>query len=308
MSEGVRLDVRSIPPAQRHAQIFSAFAALDAEAKLTLISDHEPRPLHTQFEQRYGGRYRWEQRQLGDGQWEVQLSWADVPSESGPIEATLRRSSIFGELPQAALHELAYRSRRATIRRHHCVVEQGTHWPYIGVVESGIVRAMVLTETGREHALYDLFPGDVFGEIALLDQGETPVRHVALTAGTTVVLVPVDEVRSLLRTQAALLSSLWALAAQRFRVVLNNLSTLLSGSAMARVAHALLPYAQPASGLTDALPPLPSMTQGEIAASAGTVKEVVSRALAELEDAGALARVRGHVVKLDRDKLIAAME
>jgi DNA-binding GntR family transcriptional regulator len=47
------------------------------------------------------------------------------------------------------------------------------------------------------------------------------------------------------------------------------------------------------------------MTQIELAAAAGTVKEVVNRALAELEDSGAILRDGGHIVKLDRDKLVS---
>ena len=39
------LDVRDIPPAERHPRIHDAFADLESGDALTLINDHEPKPL-----------------------------------------------------------------------------------------------------------------------------------------------------------------------------------------------------------------------------------------------------------------------
>jgi hypothetical protein len=50
------------------------------------------------------------------------------------------------------------------------------------------------------------------------------------------------------------------------------------------------------------------MTQSQVAASAGTVKEVAARAIAELERLQALRRERGHIRYLDRTKLLQTME
>lgn len=43
------LDLREIPPPQRHPKIFEAFEALESGEALTLINDHEPRPLYHQM-------------------------------------------------------------------------------------------------------------------------------------------------------------------------------------------------------------------------------------------------------------------
>jgi len=48
MSEN-SLDLRDIPPAERHPKIFEAFDALESGDALTLINDHEPRPLFFQM-------------------------------------------------------------------------------------------------------------------------------------------------------------------------------------------------------------------------------------------------------------------
>lgn len=39
------LDLREVPPPERHPKIHNAFAALDSGETLQIINDHEPRPL-----------------------------------------------------------------------------------------------------------------------------------------------------------------------------------------------------------------------------------------------------------------------
>lgn len=40
------LDVREIPPVDRHTTIHERFAELDPGATLTIVNDHEPKPLY----------------------------------------------------------------------------------------------------------------------------------------------------------------------------------------------------------------------------------------------------------------------
>ena len=42
----LRLDVREIPPADRHRKIHAAFEALPPGETLTIVNDHEPKPLY----------------------------------------------------------------------------------------------------------------------------------------------------------------------------------------------------------------------------------------------------------------------
>jgi uncharacterized protein (DUF2249 family) len=39
------LDLRDVPPPERHPKIHNAFAELDSGEALELVNDHEPRPL-----------------------------------------------------------------------------------------------------------------------------------------------------------------------------------------------------------------------------------------------------------------------
>jgi uncharacterized protein (DUF2249 family) len=67
------LDVRSLSSWDRHARFFATFDALSDGTTLTIGTDHEPRPLRLEVEQRYPDIFVWDQRQVGIGRWEVSL-------------------------------------------------------------------------------------------------------------------------------------------------------------------------------------------------------------------------------------------
>lgn len=304
----VRLDVRTLAPPQRHPRIFALFDELAPEGTLVLISDHEPRPLRAEFEHKRPDAHRWTQRHMGDGRWEVRLRQAGAGPAHSPVSATLSRSLLRQHLDAESLDRLAYHARRVGLKRNQTIADQAIHWPYVGIVERGIVQATIATSTGREQTMFEILPNDVFGEIAMLDGGCTPLRYTAVTADTFVLLLPLEHLRSVIEHFPGVSTAFGMAAAQHFRSVVDHFAAHLSRSTTARVARALLPYAQPSGGMSEALEPLPSLTQNDVAMRAGTVKEVVSRALAELEAARALERRAGHIVLLDRAKLTAAAE
>lgn len=306
--DDVRLDVRTVPLPQRHPKIFAMFDALTPGRALVLTSDHEPRPLRAEFDRKRPGAYHWVQRALGDGRWEVRLSHIESDSTDSSVSQTLSKCPLFQDIDASALDFLAYNARRVPVKRNRIAAEQSVDWPYVGIVERGVVQATLATSIGREQTMYEILPNDIFGEVALLDGGHTPLRFNAVTSDTVVLLLPKECIRSLAERFPIIRDHLGMAAAQHFRVVLDHFAAHLSQSTTARVAQALLPYAPPETGMSDVLEPLPSLTQNEIAMRAGTVKEVVSRALAELEGMGALEREGGHIVRLNRVKLTAVAE
>jgi len=65
------LDVRDLPPAQRHEQIFAAYDDLEGGTGFVLVNDHDPKPLYYQFEAETGSEFRWEYRQKEPGEFRV---------------------------------------------------------------------------------------------------------------------------------------------------------------------------------------------------------------------------------------------
>lgn len=68
------LDVRVIPPPQKHPAIFTAFDALDAGDHFVLVNDHDPVPLRYQFEFTRSGQIGWEYLEQGPELWRVRIS------------------------------------------------------------------------------------------------------------------------------------------------------------------------------------------------------------------------------------------
>lgn len=73
MTIASRIDVRTVPPRERHPLIFSAFDGLQAGQALELVNDHDPRPLFYQFAERVPGQFDWAYLEQGPT-WRVSIT------------------------------------------------------------------------------------------------------------------------------------------------------------------------------------------------------------------------------------------
>ena len=67
------LDLRSMPPFERHEKIFHVWETLKHGETLKIINDHDPKPLRYQFEAEYKGKYEWEYKEEGPKDWVVSI-------------------------------------------------------------------------------------------------------------------------------------------------------------------------------------------------------------------------------------------
>ncbi len=65
------LDVRIIPPREKHPAIFKTFDALGAGEAFTLVNDHDPYPLRFQFDAERPGQFAWTYVERGPSVWRV---------------------------------------------------------------------------------------------------------------------------------------------------------------------------------------------------------------------------------------------
>ena len=70
------LDVRDLPPAQRHARIFALFEALPAGSAFVLVNDHDPKPLYYQLNFEHSGQLVWDYLEEGPEAWRVRIGKA----------------------------------------------------------------------------------------------------------------------------------------------------------------------------------------------------------------------------------------
>jgi len=65
VSQEIELDVRRLPPPQKHPAIFSTFAGLKSGEGMILINDHDPKPVYYQFSAERAGEFTWEYLEQG---------------------------------------------------------------------------------------------------------------------------------------------------------------------------------------------------------------------------------------------------
>lgn len=78
-----RIFVPTVPPPQRHALIFSTFDALPVGGSFEIVNDHDPMPLHLQFDRTRGGQFAWQTLESGPAQWQVRISRVRAGSAGG---------------------------------------------------------------------------------------------------------------------------------------------------------------------------------------------------------------------------------
>jgi CRP-like cAMP-binding protein/uncharacterized protein (DUF2249 family) len=299
-----RLDVRPLTSAQRYERVSAVFAQLGENGLLRIVVDHEPRALRMWLSEVHGGQYVWTQRNLGDNYWEATIE-KTVPlgAAATPNEVALHSSWLCNAIETGARKRLAAGAVLRRIAAGMTIAEQGTQWPYIGLVIRGSVMATVSTDAGRDYTLYQTSPFDVFGELQALDTGVTIARFEAGTPAAEILMLPRDLVLELADKDGQFAHRLATICAQRGRLVHELLYARIAKPTITRLAAAMLPYAIRSDGFEAALPPLPGMTQSQLAHAAGTVKDVIGRDLATLHAAGAIKLRSGRVAQINEARL-----
>ncbi|SDR25599.1 DUF2249 domain-containing protein [Natronobacterium texcoconense] len=83
------LDVRDLPPAQRHEKIFDSYADLTGGEGFVLVNDHDPKPLYHQFDAEAGPEFRWEYRKKEPGEFRVLIGKTETAAAaSEPTESS----------------------------------------------------------------------------------------------------------------------------------------------------------------------------------------------------------------------------
>lgn len=87
-----RLDLRDVPTWERPPHLLRAFQALAVNESMCFTTDHEPRPLVMRLEYLHPGEAAWVQRQVGNREWEIELTRIDRQDIGKSVLSYLRRS------------------------------------------------------------------------------------------------------------------------------------------------------------------------------------------------------------------------
>jgi CRP/FNR family transcriptional regulator, cyclic AMP receptor protein len=220
----------------------------------------------------------------------------------------LKSVPLFADLEEGELERFSQvavpRSFPAATRVFH----EGDSSDACYIVSEGSFRVTREHSDGRAITLATLGPGEIFGELAMLDGDRRSASAESITDGTLLAL-PANDVRNLLSRNPEIALKLVAGLVRRLRAANMRLSRQSFQTVPSRVAGILAQLSREgqdgagADGDGEMSEVTIRMNQTDLAQLAGTSRESVSRFLAELERAGVVRSGRGRVTVLQPNKL-----
>jgi CRP/FNR family transcriptional regulator, cyclic AMP receptor protein len=194
-------------------------------------------------------------------------------------------------------HALFSRIRIRTLAAGETIFLMGSPGDTMMAVLSGKVRISVPSLEGRELLLATLFPGDVFGEIALLDGKQRTADATAVTKCSLAVLER-REILSFLERHPAAWANIVNVLCNRLRRADEHLAEVAFLQLPARLAKALL---RGMSGEEDSVIGQRSnqiqVSQRELGNLVGAARESVNKCLRGWQDEGIIA-IKGSVITI----------
>lgn len=99
MSGEIVLDVREMPPRERHPRIFAAWEALPVGGVLRLVNDHDPKPLFYEFRAERSGEFEWTPLERGPETWSVGIKRIAAAAPAEPAASPARRPAWADQVP-----------------------------------------------------------------------------------------------------------------------------------------------------------------------------------------------------------------
>jgi CRP-like cAMP-binding protein len=224
--------------------------------------------------------------------------------------ALLGRVPVFSMLSPEELARVAQVAVPRRFAAGEVVFKEGDEGSTCYIVRSGRARAIREHPDGRSITLAHFAPGDIFGEMAMLD-GERRSATVEATEGTEAIAILSADMHRLLREHPDISVKLIAALGQRLRDTNERLARQSFQTVQSRVAAALAQLVsaareeegEDAGEDTDERDVLITATQAELAQLAGSSRESASRFLAVLERAGIITQGRGKLTVHDAKAL-----
>jgi CRP-like cAMP-binding protein/DNA-directed RNA polymerase subunit RPC12/RpoP len=202
----------------------------------------------------------------------------------------LRHVPLFASLDTEQLLGISAHIVTRQVARGELVTFEGQPVEAVYVVASGSFKRFKTSRKGREQILHLLSRGDSFGEVPLLDGGDDFASTQALERGVLYAL-PRSQFGALLCESSNFARALNRFLAARVRRVTDLAGDLSFGHVLEGAAKLVLDQSADASR--------PHLTQSDMAGVTGTTREVLARALRELECRGAIMVRRGHISVCD---------
>jgi CRP-like cAMP-binding protein len=212
------------------------------------------------------------------------------------VRAALEQTMLLGALDDASLDDLSARATISRYRKGDPVFVQGDPGGDLLVVASGRLKIVSRSSEGVDVVLGLAGAGDTLGELSLMDRGPRSAT-VEAAEPSVVVQVPGEAVREVIRAHPDLAEELMAQQSATIRRVTGMVADLVFLDVPRRVAKYVVERTDH-RGFADL-----GLSQSELAAAVGGVRQTVNAALRGLERRGWI-RMEGRSVTVhDRTAL-----
>src|SRR6202166_3958217 len=230
---------------------------------------------------------------------------ADARGFSGNKLSVLRQHPIFCDLEPEALDQLCRYAKHTTLKRGATIVSKGDPGDSLIVVVSGTVKISISSAEGRSAILNLIGPGEIFGEVALLDG---LARTADATANTDCEIFVIDrrEFLPFVRSQPALAMKFIELLCARLRWTSDQVEQVILQDLPGRLASAPIRLTEKhqvaPGGRTIAI------TQQEISEMVGMTRESINKQLRVWATRKWVRLEHGVIVVLKAEQLQAVAE
>lgn len=212
--------------------------------------------------------------------------------------AALQQVRFAKNLSSQTLDALAARTSERRVDRGTILTLEGEPAEAMYIVADGRIKVVRYGAEGREQILHVAEAGDHVNAVPMFDGGTCPATTEALQPSTLLVLHR-DDLHDLIGSHPELALAFLGEFAGRLRMLVGLVEDLALHTVHGRLAKLLVQGAEAAERGHQA----PPMTQAEMAAHLGTVREMVARTLKSFESSGLIALDRGTIRIIDRDGL-----
>ena len=215
----------------------------------------------------------------------------------------MRRVPLFADLTDAQLETLIRDFNRRRFQQDEAIFQQGDPGRALYMVESGQVRIYVQDEEGQEISVILCGPGDLFGELALIDGLPRSASAVAME-DTVVLALSHDRFREQMRRYPQMALNLMKALSVRVRYNTQQVGSLTLLDIPGRLARKLLELAQDhgqvePEGVRISL----ALTQSDLASLIGTTRESVNKAMSTFRREGLILMRQNHIIIADAEAL-----
>jgi CRP-like cAMP-binding protein len=207
----------------------------------------------------------------------------------------------FSNLELADLDSIRKLVFEKTADRAEMVLLEGEPAANLYFVASGVVKMFKTSAEGKEQILSIVRPGESFNDVPIFDGGSNPASARAM--GPVLLYgIKKNDMEAILRNHPQIALNVIKVLASRVRHLVSLVEDLSFKHVIGRVAKILLEHVGGEMGRG------PRLTQQEMAAMAGTAREVVGRSLKALEEEGAIKLDRHRIIITDKEALKEIME